>query len=244
MSAWLDSVSVPDAGAYLARLVRLDPTALVRLRPLGDGVLALWAWLPFEVLVTRGVRGSLAQDATVRAADLLQALEGELPGRHDAAWRWPLPSDAGRIVERIPVAEVRRLGAAAESTLRAAVTGGVRGRAVGERVLRDALLDHVPVVVITDDGARVEVPQRLVQAVVRMGFLGASGESGGGASGESGGGASGDSGAGDTPGTPETPTMPAVDVEVRSVGRWVGLSGPFGTGWFRPLTGLDVRPVR
>jgi hypothetical protein len=39
-------------------------------------------------------------------------------------------------------------------------------------VLRDALLDHVPVVVITDDGRRVEVPQRLVQAVVRMGFLG------------------------------------------------------------------------
>ncbi|MFL6162693.1 MAG: hypothetical protein ACJ74U_10740, partial [Jatrophihabitantaceae bacterium] len=72
--------------------------------------------------------------------------------------------------------------------------------------------------------------------------IGGSGDSG--ASGVSGGGASGVSGAGDPPGTPETHTMPAVDVDVRSVGRWVGLSGPFGTGWFRPLTGLDVRPVR
>jgi hypothetical protein len=36
--------------------------------------------------------------------------------------------------------------------------------------VRDALLDHVPIVV--EAGAdRVEVPQRLVQAVVRMGFI-------------------------------------------------------------------------
>jgi hypothetical protein len=36
--------------------------------------------------------------------------------------------------------------------------------------LRDALLDHVPIVVETAT-ARVEVPQRLVQAVVRMSFV-------------------------------------------------------------------------
>jgi hypothetical protein len=97
-----------------------------------------------------------------------------LPPRHDAQWRWPLPPGAGRVVERLPAVEVHRVGAAAETTLREAVAGGVRGRAVGERVLRDALLDHVPVVVLADDGTRVGVPQRLVQAVVRMGFLGPS----------------------------------------------------------------------
>ena len=43
---------------------------------------------------------------------------------------------------------------------------------MGERVLRDALLDHVPVVVTGPDGERIEVSQRLVQAVVRMGFAG------------------------------------------------------------------------
>jgi hypothetical protein len=108
------------------------------------------------------------------------------------------------------------VGAAAEATLRAAVTGGVRGRAVGERVLRDALLDHVPVVVLADDGTRVDVPQRLVQAVVRMGFLGlapAGGEPAGGA------------------------------VEVRVARGWVGLAGAFGAGWHRSSRGLGVRPA-
>jgi hypothetical protein len=211
---WLEAVSVADAGAYLARLVRLDAAALVRLRPAGVGVLAMWARLPFEVLVTRQVRATLTGDATVRAAELLYALTSgstSLPARHDAQWRWPLPPDAGRVVERLPSAEVHRIGAAAESTVRAAVAGGVRGRAVGERVLRDALLDHVPVVVLTDDGGRVDVPQRLVQAVVRMGFLG--------------------------------PRPVDGEVEVRVAGRWVGLAGAFGTGWHRASADLDVRPA-
>jgi hypothetical protein len=216
MSTWLEPDSVADAGAYLARLVRLDAAALVRLRPAGGGFLAMWARLPFEVVVTRRIRSSFDQDATVRAADLLQALDGDLPARYDPQWRWPVPPDPGQVVERLPVAEVRRLGAAAESTLRTAVAGGVRGRAVGERVLRDALLDHVPVVVIADDGTRYEVPQRLVQAVVRMGFLGTPASSAG-----------------------------AGDVDVRAApGGWVGLAGPYGTGWHRASTGLDVRPLR
>jgi hypothetical protein len=216
VSTWLEADSVADAGAYLARLVRLDAAALVRLRPAGGGTLALWARLPFEVMVTRRIRSGFEQDATVRAADLLRALDGDLPARCDPQWRWPVPPDPGRVVERLPVAEVRRLGAAAESTLRTAVASGVRGRAVGERVLRDALLDHVPVVVIADDGARYEVPQRLVQAVVRMGFLGAPASSAG-----------------------------EGDVDVRAVpGGWVGLAGPYGTGWHRASTGLDVRPLR
>jgi hypothetical protein len=37
--------------------------------------------------------------------------------------------------------------------------------------LRDALLDHVPIVVTTDEGAQVAVPQRLIQAVRRMAFV-------------------------------------------------------------------------
>jgi hypothetical protein len=211
---WLAPASVADAGAYLARLVRLDAAALVRLRPAGAGAVELWARLPFEVLVTRRVRADLPGDATVRAADLLGALDaggGHLPPRHDAQWRWPLPPDSGRVVERLPAVELHRVGAAAASTLREAVASGVRGRAVGERVLRDALLDHVPVVVLADDGARVEVPQRLVQAVVRMGFLG--------------------------------PSPAAGEVEVRVAGGWVGLAGAFGAGWHRSSRGLAVRPA-
>jgi hypothetical protein len=214
---WLDPASVADAGAYLARLVRLDAAALVRLRPAGDRTLELWARLPFEVLVTRRVRAGLTEDVTVRASDLLRSLDAggdRLPPRYDAQWRWPLPPGAGLAVERMPAAEVHRVGAAAGATLRAAVTGGVRGRAVGERVLRDALLDHVPVVVFTDDGTRVEVPQRLVQAVVRMGFLG-----------------------------PAAAEVEAPAVDVRVAHGWVGLAGAFGTGWHRSSRGLEVRPA-
>ena len=54
---------------------------------------------------------------------------------------------------------------------------GLGGRAVGSRVLRDALLDHVAITA-TDGDQTVEVPQRLVQAVARMGFAGADDDAG------------------------------------------------------------------
>jgi hypothetical protein len=64
------------------------------------------------------------------------------------------------------------MGTAAAQTLRTATREGVGGRPVGERMLRDALLDHVPLVVHTDGIEPVRVPQRVVQGLVRMGFLG------------------------------------------------------------------------
>jgi hypothetical protein len=216
---------VADAGAYLARLVRLDASALVRLRPVGGGAagggaVALWARLPFDALVTRRVPACLEVDVTVRAADLLAALGTDvLPARHDAQWRWPLPASTGRVVERLPASDVRRVCAAAADTLRAAVTGGVGGRAVGERILRDALLAHVPIVVTADDGTRAEVPQRLVQAVARMGFLSPEAAEAGG------------------------PGDPGDSVEVRVAGGWVGLIAPYGAAWHRAGGGLAVRPT-
>ncbi|MEV7231408.1 hypothetical protein AB0M79_31005 [Polymorphospora sp. NPDC051019] len=215
-----------DAAAFLARLTRLDRAAVVRLRPVpaGDGpaVTALWGWLPWSVLVTRVVAGAVPGDATVAAADLLAELGrggGDLPARCDVRWRWPLPPPASRVVETMAGADVRRVADAAAGTLRAASTAGVGGRAVGQRALRDALLDHVAVVVEHGpvDGTgpgRVEVPQRLVQAVVRMGFLGTV----------------------DT--TVESP------VRVRLAGRWIGLAAPFGTAWLPPVQQFAISPTR
>lgn len=219
--------AVADVGAFLSRLVRLDPGALVRLRQVGAGAgagagaVALWARLPFEVLVTRGVRAAADQgahqDATVRARELLDALvagSASLPRRYDAQWRWPLPPPRSDVAERLPVAEVRRVGAAAGRALREAVASGVRGRPVGERMLRDALLDHVPIIVNTEsDGTRIEVPQRLVQAVVRMGFLGGGEDS---------------------------------QVEVRVAGAWVGLAGEYGMAWRRQpdILAVGIRPAK
>ncbi|WFE41892.1 hypothetical protein [Micromonospora sp. WMMD998] len=205
---------VADAGAFLARLVRLDPAALVRLRPVPDtGRTALWARLPWGVLVVRTVPGDAPGDATVAAGELLAELSAggpTLPRRRDDGWRWPLPPPASRPVEVLPGAELLRIADAAAGTLREAVTHGVAGRAVGQRVLRDALLDHVAVVVTPDEepGTPVEVSQRLVQGVVRMGFVGAG------------------------------------DVQVRTVGRWVGLIGPYGAAWSRTVADLALTPTR
>jgi hypothetical protein len=159
----------PAIAEFLTRLVRLDPRALVRVRGA-----SIWSRVPWDVLVVRTVEG-FSGDVTVAAADWLAAPAdlAALP-RRDNAWRAGMPAAATRL-ETMPTAVVRGLSVAAAETLRATVSGGLNGRAVGERVLRDALLDHVPITVTTG-GEEIGVPQRLVQAVARMGFLGADDE--------------------------------------------------------------------
>ena len=146
-----------DVETFLTRLLRLDPAAVVRLRPSrGSGAAQLWAMLPFGVLVTRPLAVPVETDVTVSAADLLANLRPDIGLRRlDEAWRWPLPPQRTRVVEEIPAVEVVRLAAAASRTLRTAAAEGVAGRAVGERIVRDALLDHVSIVVTTDDGERL-----------------------------------------------------------------------------------------
>ena len=190
---------VADLAPFLGRLLRLDPAALVRLRaaavpgadpaapatgtdaqPDAADRVVLWSRLPFGVLVSRSVPARPARpDLTLPAARLNQLLA--LPGgpttatldgaRSDAAWHWGLPSLPGEAVETVPLADVRRLALAAAQTVRAAGSSGVGGRPVGERVLRDAVLDHVAIEV-EDAGRRLRVPQRMIQALARMGFLG------------------------------------------------------------------------
>ncbi|MFC8848438.1 MULTISPECIES: hypothetical protein [unclassified Micromonospora] len=250
---------VADAGAFLARLVRLDPAAPVRLRPAGPatppgspagdrpaagdgsaptpvgepgaaaGRTALWARLPWGVLAVRTVAGTGCGDVTVAARDLLAALSsgvGDLPTRRDAQWRWPLPPPASRSVELLPAGELWRIAEAAAGTLREAAAHGVAGRAVGQRALRDALLDHVAVMVTPDDppGPPVEIAQRLVQGLVRMGFLGRRGSASGAA-------VSPGAGSGDG------------DVQVRTAGRWVGLVGPYGAVWSQKVADLGIMPL-
>jgi hypothetical protein len=178
--------------------------------------------------------GLPAGDLTVGAAELLRTIDDDgargeadddivVPRRRDADWRWPLPSTAGRIVESVPAREVDRVARAAARTLRAAAAGGVGGRAVGERMLRDAQLDHVPIVVTGADGDRVAVPQRLVQAIVQMGFL-------------------------ETADRVRSTDVTRGDgaVAVRHSGSWIGLSASYGSGWYahtsplRMIRGVDV----
>jgi hypothetical protein len=203
-----------DAGAFLARLTRLDPAAPVRLRSTRSRT-ALWARLPWDVLVTREVAGEGPGDVTVAAAELLAVLargDSELPVRRDAQWRWPLPPPTSRVVESVATAELSRLAAAAAGTLREVTTEGLAGRAVGQRAVRDALLDHVAMVVTPATGEPVDVPQRLIQAVSRMGFLGPA-----------------DADVGDS--------------RVCVSGRWVGISSPYGVAWLQNVNKLTVIPI-
>jgi hypothetical protein len=202
---------IADAGAFLARLIRLDPAAPVRLRSTGTRT-ALWAHLPWDVLVTREVAGDGPGDVTVSAAELLGVLAGggeSLPSRRDAEWRWPLPSSGGTAVETVATSELIRLATAAAGTLREVADGGLAGRAMGQRAVRDALLDHIALVVTPPTGDPVEVPQRLVQATSRMGFLG-------------------------------PPDVEGGMTKVRVAGPWVGISAPYGVAWLRSVDKLTV----
>jgi hypothetical protein len=88
---------------------------------------------------------------------------------------------------------------------------------VGERVIRDALLDHIAIVVTGYHGERVEVPQRVVQAVIRMGFLGDT---------------SADSS--------ESVTFGDKSVTVRLVSGWLGLDALYGCVWHRPISPMRM----
>jgi hypothetical protein len=217
-----------DAGVFLSRLLRLDPRAVVRIRPQEPtGRAEMWAMLPFGVLVVRTVGAEVDDDITVEAAGLLQTLtptvtqdrSATAPQRRDQAWQWPLPPSGGRVVETLPATEIARVAAAASETLRTAAEHGVGGRAVGERVVRDALLDHVAIVVTGADGERIDVPQRLVQAVVRMGFLGQPSRMT----------------------SADDATKGEVLVTVRVSGQWTGLAASYGSAWFRPISQLHLR---
>lgn len=219
----------PDIGTFLARLVRLDPKALVRVRsvdshrlagsssPAGGERVALWGRVPWGVLVTRtaGVSGLGAPvegiDITVSAAGWLATAESGLSAleRRDSAWRGALPASAGVVRETIETSVVRAISAAAESTLRATAAGALGDRSIGERAIRDALLDHVPIVV-ESDGERIEVPQRLIQAVVRMGFL----------------------------------SSDSAPVHIRTIASWVGVSAAYGVAWWSAQNGLKATLLR
>jgi len=163
-----DPADLADAGAFLARVVRLDAGALVRLRAGGrTGLVALWSWLPLDVLATRMVAGRLAaEDATVAAADLLDAVRAggsavTLPARRDVEWRGALPSGRDPELERIPADVVRRLVAAGEDAFRSAS---------GAQAAGEALLDH-ETLRVSAGGIDVVVPLRMLLGLARMGFL-------------------------------------------------------------------------
>jgi hypothetical protein len=162
-----------DTAAFLARVVRLDPAALTRVRSAPPG-LTLWAWLPLEALVARTVRAACDErDVTIPAKALLDALTPApdppavaLPGRRDADWRGALPADGpGELLDEIPAEVISGLLKAAEQTFRTA------SEAADPKAVGDALLDH-EALTVSGGGHSVAVPLRGLLAGARMGFYG------------------------------------------------------------------------
>jgi hypothetical protein len=78
-----------------------------------------------------------------------------------------LPPPGITVVESIPAEVIKAAAEKAAQALRE-----FKNRPVGERRVRDALLDHVVISGRSDrDGREFAVSQRLVQAIVRLGLV-------------------------------------------------------------------------
>ncbi len=167
---------IPDAGdretlgAFVARAVRLDQNALVRLRQRGDGVVEAWSATPFEVLATRAVAGRVTPvDVTVSGNELLAALTiagGERmdPGPvRDLMWHSELPAPGRwQLVDELPVAVVAEL--ADRGVTLARDNAGPHGNPPA------SLMDQA-VLTVTGAELEVKVQMRCLFALSGMGFL-------------------------------------------------------------------------
>lgn len=165
-----DAPERDDLGAFVARAVRLESTAVVRLRS-REGRVTAWVATPFDALATRSVPGSVdPADVTVSASDLLAALAvvgGDTvdPGRpRDALWRTALPPESGWLeVEEVPADVIA--GLADRGAVVARENPGPHGSPPA------SLLDQ-KVLTVSGAGLEVSVPLRCLFALSGMGFVG------------------------------------------------------------------------
>jgi hypothetical protein len=169
---FIDQSERDDLGAFVARAVRLDGQAVVRLRNRDGDRVDAWVATPFDVLATRTVRGHLEPgDVTVSGNDLLAALAVSRadrvdPGRAmDMQWRSALPPLAHWQVveEQLPAKVVVDL--TDQGLALARENAGPHGTPPA------SLLDQT-VLTVSGDGLEVKIPMRCLFAMSGMGFLG------------------------------------------------------------------------
>lgn len=208
-----DPAERSDLGAFVARVVRLNQLATVRLRAV-DGRVTAWASTPFDVLATRSVHGTLEpDDVTAPAAGLLTALAVERartvdPGAGEL-WSGQLPPDDGwSAMEDVPAAELEVL--AERGLALARESAGPLGPPA-------SLLDQTVLTVTADTAAggrgTVKVPLRCLFALSGMGFLGGQGLGG----------------------APESDA-----VRVSATGSWLRLDARYGAVVRRRVTALPL----
>lgn len=170
------TLHVPDAddrsdlGTFVGRVVRLDQTAVVRLRASGAGRVTAWASTPFDVLATRSVPGSLEPgEVTTFATALLSALSVDRADAVDPGtgglWQGLLPPEEGwAVVDTVPAAELEGL------TERGLTLARENAGPLGPPT---SLLDQTVLTVSGGAGPPVRIPLRCLFALSGMGFLGA-----------------------------------------------------------------------
>lgn len=170
-----DPVERDDLGAFVARAVRLDGQAVIRLRNRtagrdGTPRLDVWAATPFDALCTRSVQGSVdPADLSVSGSELLAALTvaGGLsmdPGPpRDLLWRSELPPSQGW--ERVDDLPASLVGEVADQGI------GVAKENVGPKGTPPASLLDQEVFTVRGGGFDVKVPLRCLFVLSGMGFL-------------------------------------------------------------------------
>lgn len=172
----MSELRVPDPddretlSAFVARAVRLDAQAVVRLRNRGGGVVEAWVATPFEVLATRAVHGEVVPgDVTVSGSELLAALTitpgpSMDPGpARDLMWHSELPGGTDwRDVDVLPAKVVAEL--ADKGVTLARNNPGPHGTPPA------SLMDQA-VLTVTEGSLEVKVPMRCLFALSGMGFV-------------------------------------------------------------------------
>ncbi|RCW45114.1 hypothetical protein DFQ14_10377 [Halopolyspora algeriensis] len=166
-----EAVERDDLGAFVARAVRLDEQAVIRLRArAGTGRIDAWSATPFEVLCTRSVGGEVdPADLSVSGSELLATLTvaGGVsmdPGApRDLLWRSELPPVEGwRRVDDLPA---KLVGEVAEQGI------GLAKDNVGPKGTPPASLLDQEVFTVSGSGLEVKIPLRCLFALSGMGFL-------------------------------------------------------------------------
>lgn len=149
-----------DLTVFAERCLRLDRTAVIRLRTRSDGLIGAWASTGVDVLACRVVRAELEpSDFTCAADRLYRGLTGDAEDVDtgepmDAAWSTALPPETGFVhLDDVPATVLTELAR--------------RGP--------ELTLDQQ---VLTVSGAGIEagVPMRCVLALTAMGFIGGVGD--------------------------------------------------------------------
>lgn len=159
-----------DLSTFVDRVIRLDESAVIRLRARTRDVVVAWAATGFDVLASRVVSARIKPDDVSVGADQLArglaAIDGSgfvEPGfAMDSAWRTALPPDTGfSHLDDVPARVVLEL----------AQKGVALAREHSSNQGPPSSLLDSEVVRVQADGMSVGVPMRCVFALTALGFI-------------------------------------------------------------------------